>query len=76
MWRIVDRQLGHTKWLAGDEFTMGDVPLGILMYTWMELKLADIGLAEHRVTLPNLSRWYDQLQTMKNYREIVQIGLT
>jgi glutathione S-transferase len=76
LWKIVDRQLGKTKWLAGDHFTMGDVPLGILMYTWMELKLADVGLAEHRVTLLNLARWYDQLQAMKNYREIVQIGLT
>jgi glutathione S-transferase len=76
LWKVLDRQLGETKWLAGDTFTVGDIPLGILAYTWMELKLADVGLAEHRVKLPNVWRWYDQLQTMKNYREIVQIGLT
>jgi glutathione S-transferase len=76
MWKIVDRQLGHTKWLTGDHFTVGDIPLGILAYTWMELKLADVGLDQHRVKLPNVWRWYDQLQAMKNYREIVQIGLT
>ena len=76
LWKIVDRQLGQTKWLAGENFTMGDVPLGILIYTWMELKLADVALAEHRTKLTNVWRWYDQLQAMKSYREIVQIGLT
>jgi glutathione S-transferase len=76
LWKVVDRQLAQTKWLTGEHFTVGDVPLAILAYTWMELKLADVGLAEHRVKLPNLWRWYDQLQAMKNYRDIVQIGLT
>jgi glutathione S-transferase len=76
LWKVVDRQLAQTKWLTGDNFTAGDIPLAILAYTWMELKLADVGLAEHRVTLPNMWRWYDQLQAMKNYREVVQIGLT
>jgi glutathione S-transferase len=76
LWKHVDRQLGQTKWLAGENFTMGDVPLGILMYTWDQLKLEDVGLAHHREKLPNLWRWYDQLQAMKNYRDIVMIGLT
>ena len=35
LWQIVDRQLGQTRWLAGEDFTMGDVPLGIPAYTWM-----------------------------------------
>jgi glutathione S-transferase len=76
LWKHVDRQLGQTKWLAGEHFTMGDVPLGILLYTWDQLDLASVGLAQHREKLPNLWRWYDQLQAMKNYRDIVMIGLT
>ncbi|TAG03911.1 MAG: glutathione S-transferase family protein [Betaproteobacteria bacterium] len=76
LWRVVDRQLAQTKWLAGEHFTMGDMPLGILAYTWMELKLEDYDLAHHRVKLDNVWRWYDQLQAMKHYRDIVQIGLT
>ncbi len=76
MWKIVDRQLAATKWLTGENFTMGDVPLGILMYTWDQLKLEEVGLAHHREKLPNLWRWYDQLQAMKNYRDVVMIGLT
>lgn len=76
LWQIVDRQLSQTRWLAGEDFTMGDVPLGILAYTWMELPLAKVGLAHCRPKLANVWRWYDQLQAMKNYRDIVAIGLT
>ncbi len=76
LWKIVDQQLGKTKWLAGDDFTMGDVPLAILAYTWMELPLEKAGLAELRPKLDNVWRWYDQLMAMKNYRDIVAIGLT
>ena len=76
LWKVVDRQLSKTKWLAGDDFTMGDVPIGIQIYTWMELPLAKAGLEQHRPKLENVARWYEQLQTMKNYRDIVAIGLT
>jgi len=76
LWKVVDRQLGKTKWLAGDDFTMGDVPMAILAYTWMELPLAKAGLEAHRPKLDNVWRWYEQLNAMKNYRDIVAIGLT
>ena len=75
-WTIAERQLGKTKWLAGDEFTMGDVPLAILAYTWFELPLAAAGLDQHRAPLQNVDRWYAQLNAMPNFREIVAIGLT
>jgi glutathione S-transferase len=55
---------------------MGDVPLGILLYTWDQLDLASVGLAHHREKLPNLWRWYEQLQAMPHYRGVVMIGLT
>jgi glutathione S-transferase len=75
-WKIADRQLGKTKWLTGDDFTVGDVPLAILAYTWFELPLAKAGLEQHRVPMTNVDRWYAQLNAMPNYREIVAIGLT
>ena len=76
LWKIADRQLGKTKWLAGEDFTLGDVPLAILAYTWFELPLERAGLAQVRVPLPHLDRWYGQLNAMKNFRDIVAIGLT
>ncbi|MEO7254089.1 MAG: glutathione S-transferase N-terminal domain-containing protein, partial [Casimicrobium sp.] len=75
-WTIADRQLGKTKWLTGDDFTVGDIPAAILAYTWFEMPLARAGLEQHRVPLANVERWYAQLNAMPNYREIVAIGLT
>jgi glutathione S-transferase len=76
LWALADRQLGQTQWLTGDDFTAGDVPLAILAYTWFEMPLEQLGLAQHRVPLANLDRWYAQLNAMPNFREIVAIGLT
>ena len=76
LWQIVDRQLGQTRWLAGDDFTMGDVPLGILPTPGWSCRLAKVGLEHCRPKLANVWRWYDQLQAMQNYRDIVAIGLT
>ena len=75
-WTIADRQLGKTKWLTGDDFTVGDIPAAILAYTWFEMPLAKAGLEQHRVPLANVDRWYAQLNAMPNFREIVAIGLT
>lgn len=75
-WKIVDRQLSKTQWLTGDDFTVGDIPLAILAYTWFELPLAKVGLEQHRVPMANVDRWYAQLDAMPNFREIVAIGLT
>lgn len=76
VWTIVDAQLGKTKWMAGDTLTMGDVPLAILAYTWMELPLARVDLEHCRPKLTHLWRWYDQLMQLKNFRDIVAIGLS
>ena len=75
-WKIADSQLGKTKWLNGDEFTMADVPLANSAYIWFELPLAKAGLEHLRTPLANLDRWYAQLNAMANFREIVAIGLT
>jgi glutathione S-transferase len=75
-WKIADRQLGRTKWLTGEDFTVGDIPLAILAYTWFELPLAKAGLEQYRVPMANVDRWYAQLNAMPNFREIVAIGLT
>ena len=75
-WKIADRQLGKSKWLTGDDFTVGDIPVAILAYTWFEMPLAKAGLEHHRVPMANVDRWYAQLNAMPNFRDIVAIGLT
>ncbi len=75
-WKIADRQLGKSKWLTGDDFTVGDIPVAILAYTWFEMPLAKAGLEHHRVPMANVDRWYAQLNAMPHFRDIVAIGLT
>ena len=35
--KIMDAQLGRTPFLAGDEFSYGDIPLGIMIYRYVQL---------------------------------------
>jgi len=66
---IVDAQLAKTAWLAGDDFTMGDIPAGIYAYRWYAFEGIE------RKTLPNLERWYAALQERPAFREYVMVGL-
>jgi len=51
---VVDRRLGETRYLAGDEYTMAD----IINLPWLKLhKGHDVDLTE----LPNFARWLDEL---------------
>jgi glutathione S-transferase len=52
--RIAEEQLGRTRYIAGDRFTYGDIPLGIRVHRWRVFGLA-------RPPLPNLERWYAEI---------------
>ena len=65
--RIVDGQLAKTAFLAGDRFTMGDIPVGVMAYRFTKL-------VPDRPKLPNLERWYAALEARKAFQEhVVQI---
>jgi glutathione S-transferase len=49
--RIMDAQLSRTAYLAGDAFSYGDIPVGIMIYRYMQL-------IPERPATPNLDRWY------------------
>jgi len=66
---MLDANLANRKWVAGDDFTMGDIPIGIYGYRWHAFE--DI----ERKDLPNLRRWYDQLTDRPAFREFVMVGL-
>ncbi len=59
---IVDRYLGETRYLGGEDFTMGDIPLGIATYRWFTLPI-------ERAEFANLARWYAALSERPGYRE-------
>ena len=62
---IMDRQLGQTKFLAGDEFSYGDIPLGIMIYRYMQL-------ITERPPTPSLDRWYAAISARSAFKE--QVG--
>ena len=61
---IVDAQLAKTTYLAGDDFTFGDIPLGITAYRWFVMDM-------EREDYPNLKRWYDLLTERKAFQDAV-----
>lgn len=63
--KMLDTQLGRTKFVAGDKFSMGDIPLGIMVYRFRQL-------VPERPALANLDRWYKALQTRAAFREHVE----
>ena len=63
--KILDAQLGKTPYVAGDQFTMGDVPVGVMTYRFWQL-------VPERPELPNLKRWYAELQKRKAFKDAVE----
>jgi glutathione S-transferase len=52
--KIMDAQLARTRFLAGDAFTYGDIPLGPVAYRFFRL-------VTEKPAMPNLERWYAEL---------------
>ena len=68
-WAIADAVLAKQKWLSGEEFGLGDIPLGIYAYSWFSL---DIKRQSH----PNIERWYQQLTQRPAFQKRVMIPLS
>ncbi|RLM27283.1 glutathione S-transferase [Brenneria alni] len=66
---IVDTVLANQPWLSGDNFGIGDIPLGCIAYGWLNM---DIERQPH----PNLERWYQQLTKRPAYQQTVMLPLT
>ncbi|HKA34837.1 MAG TPA: glutathione S-transferase [Candidatus Binatia bacterium] len=68
-WKILDDRLANNEYLAGKNFTIGDIPLGVWVYRWFKLPI-------ERPKLDNLSRWYGALQERPAYQKHIMIPMT
>ncbi len=68
-WRILDSDLGDRSFVAGDEMTMGDIPLGCHYWRYTSLPV-------ERPSLPNLERWLESLKAREAYQRHVMIPLS
>jgi glutathione S-transferase len=63
--RIVETQLGRSRFIAGERFSMGDIPLGIHLHRW---QLYDI----ERPPMPNIARWYAEIRQRPGFQRWIE----
>ena len=68
-WRIVDRYLSQSNYLGGDDFSLGDIPLGVWAYRWFNLPI-------ERPKFANIEAWYKRLCERPPYQKHIMIPLT
>ena len=60
--RIMDDQLGKTRFMAGDAFSYGDIPVGVMTRRYVELVPEKPGMA-------HLERWYGEIAQRPAFKE-------
>ncbi|OGA68772.1 MAG: glutathione S-transferase [Betaproteobacteria bacterium RIFCSPLOWO2_12_FULL_65_14] len=66
---IPDQALAGRSFLAGEAFTMGDIPLGCHVQLWMRLPI-------ERPAHPHLTVWFNRLCARPAFKKIVDIELS
>ena len=69
LYQILERHLAQRAFLAGDEFSIADIPAGVLTYRWFSLPI-------ERPKLPRVEAWYKRLTSRPAYRRHVMMPLT
>jgi len=67
--RIVDAALEGRRFINGAELSMGDIPLGCLVYGWYAMPI-------ERPAMKNLDAWYRRLGERPAYRKNVMLPLS
>jgi glutathione S-transferase len=66
MWARLDQKLEGKLYVAGQHFTMGDIPVGCFVHRWYALDI-------ERPDLRNVKAWYERLKTRPAYaRHVMQ----
>ena len=66
---ILDHHLADSAFVGGENLSIADIPVGIMVYRWFTLDI-------ERMELPSLNRWYQKLTDRPAYKDAVMIGLT
>ncbi|MCZ6471960.1 MAG: glutathione S-transferase family protein [SAR324 cluster bacterium] len=69
IWPILDSQLASRQFVAGDSFTMGDIPVGAAAYRWYAFDI-------ERPSFPNLEAWHNRLRAREAYQNHVEMPVT
>ncbi len=69
IWEILERYLEGQDYLAGESFSIGDIPMGIWAYRWFAMDI-------QRPPMSNVEAWYARLCERPAYKEHVMIPLS
>ena len=67
--RILDEHLSQHRYVAGEHFSFGDIPVGVMAYRWFNLDI-------QRAALPSLEHWYRGLTARQAYEDNVMMTIT
>jgi glutathione S-transferase len=62
--KMLDERLGNAAYVAGDAFSYGDIPVGVMIYRYMKL-------VPERPKMSHLERWYGAIAERPAFREHV-----
>jgi glutathione S-transferase len=68
-WRIADAHLAGNRYFGGEQFTMGDIPIGVAAFRWFNLPI-------ERTPLRNLEAWYQRICARPAFKEHCMAPLT
>jgi glutathione S-transferase len=62
--KMMDEQFANTAYLAGDAFSYGDIPVGVMAYRYRQL-------VPDRPPLPHFERWYAAISSRQAFKDQV-----
>ena len=62
---MLEEQLSKTAYVAGDAFSMGDIPVGMRVHRWFLFNLKS-------PPMPNLARWYDAIKQRPAFKQHIE----
>jgi glutathione S-transferase len=62
VWSMLDAELARHAYVAGDDFTLADIPLGVHVHRWFFFPI-------QKPDLPHLRAWYERLLERPVYRQ-------
>jgi glutathione S-transferase len=66
-WRIVEAELNSRPFIAGDDFTLCDIPWGVHAHRWFNIDYQGLSTPD----MPALRAWYDRLCERPAYQQYV-----
>lgn len=69
IWGMLEAELARHAYVGGAAFTIGDIPLGVLVHRWFTMTF-------DRPPLPHLEAWYHRLRERAPYRAHIALPLS